>query len=299
VIGRHTFFDFGPPFHFYEILSIRSGEGALSVERLTVTPPGQPCVQPPTVEIASATVAISMSDLLGGRSPCAIPEKELRREIKRCKKCLVFSGADVTMQVRCGDRIRRIRMDILDRDMFDPAPRTPAHTSWTMALLQRLDQALGNGVMDRPMFQVESTGALAAEIASAHAKSLDALRLGTFDALFANAPDKPSELYAESLKPPVIPTVALRETHAIQPISYSLPKYPPIARLARIDGDVALSVTVAADGTVSKVAFVSGHPMLRLAVESEAAKWKFPAEAAGRKLDFVIAFRTNCPTAQR
>ncbi|MGJ5816004.1 hypothetical protein [Paludibaculum fermentans] len=149
-VGRRTFFDFGPPFEFYEIISVRSrGQGA-EIKRIILTPPGDPCTQPATVEIATASTTQTIADLLGGTSPCAIPEKALRRELKRCRKCLVFSGADITMAVPCGKQMRLIRMDILDRDMFDPAPKTPEHTSWTMGLIGRLDQLLGSLVMDRP-----------------------------------------------------------------------------------------------------------------------------------------------------
>ena len=46
-------------------------------------------------------------------------------------------------------------MDILDRDMFDPPPNTPEHASWTMALLARLDRALGLGALERPIFALD------------------------------------------------------------------------------------------------------------------------------------------------
>ncbi|MGD0014613.1 MAG: energy transducer TonB [Bryobacteraceae bacterium] len=299
VIGRHTYFDFGPPFDFYEVFSIQSGDGGLSVERLTLTPAGDPCLQPATVEVASATIGGSISDLLGRKNPCAIPERELRRELKRCRKCLVFSGADVTMQVMCGNQTRRIRMDILDRDMFDPAPRTPEHTSWTMALLRRLDQALGKGIMDRPAFFSEPAPAIAAHVASSHSKNLNALRLGTFDSLFDKVPHRLSDLYVQSQNRPVGPTIEMLESPTLRPISYALPKYPPLARLARVEGKVAFALNVTSEGTVSNLSFAAGHVMLQKAVESEVTKWKFPTEAAGRKMDFVIEFRTNCPSGRR
>src|SRR5215471_4708946 len=142
VLGRHTFIDIGPPFDFYEILSVHRNATGTAVERITVTPPGNPCTQPAAnVEVGNASLAASISDLLAGRNPCSIPDRALRKELKRCKKCLVFSGAQITMSVQCGTQTRFIRMDILDRDMFDPVPSTPEHTSWTMALLGHLDQA--------------------------------------------------------------------------------------------------------------------------------------------------------------
>lgn len=136
-IARHTFFDFGPPNDFYEIIDVAQNGNELSVQRALVTPPGIACVQPAKVELSSGTLHESMEELLQSKNPCAIPEKELRREQRRCKKCLVFSGVNVTMQVTCGGENRQIRTDILDRDLFDSAPNTPKNTSWSMAVLQR------------------------------------------------------------------------------------------------------------------------------------------------------------------
>ena len=142
-IGRRTFFDFGPPFDFYEILIVRPDASGASVERILLTPPGDKCFAPAKVESAQAKISETVATLLGSKNPCTIPEKELSRERKRSKKGLVFSGADVAMQVRCGDRTRLIRSEILDRDMFDRAAHTPENTSWTMGLLDVNQQSCG------------------------------------------------------------------------------------------------------------------------------------------------------------
>src|SRR5215470_19485218 len=134
-IGRHTFFDFGPPFDFYDIFIVRPSSGGSSVERITLTPAGNKCTQPAKLEAASASLTQSVADLLAGTNPCSISQKELSRELKRRKKYSVFSGANVSMQVECGGQKRIIRADILDRDMFDAHPGTPERTSWTMELL--------------------------------------------------------------------------------------------------------------------------------------------------------------------
>jgi hypothetical protein len=129
VIARHSFIDIGPPFDFYDLTQVKSNSDGLSVERALVTPRGQSCTQPATVESKTVTLHEAMADLLQGRNPCAIPENELRRELKRRGNYPVFSGENVTMQMNCGGRPRRFRMDILDRDLFDSAPNTPANTS--------------------------------------------------------------------------------------------------------------------------------------------------------------------------
>jgi len=158
-IGRDTFFDFGPPFDYFELLLVRSKNSGSAVQRIILTPAGDSCLVPAKVETSSVLLNESVSTLLGNANPCAIPEKELHRELKRCKHCMVFSGVDVTMRVPCGATTRLIRSDILDRDLFAATPDTPEHTSWTMQLLARLDQVLGPGVMEKPAFSRSGRGA--------------------------------------------------------------------------------------------------------------------------------------------
>ena len=53
------------------------------------------------------------------------------------------------------------------------------------------------------------------------------------------------------------------------------PVYSPIARAARVTGDVKLSVDVRPDASVSKVVVVSGHPLLSQAAIESAHKSTF------------------------
>jgi TonB family protein len=51
--------------------------------------------------------------------------------------------------------------------------------------------------------------------------------------------------------------------------------YPPVARQARISGDVVLLAQVTSDGRVSIPIRKSGHPILMQAAEDNLKKWKF------------------------
>ena len=46
-------------------------------------------------------------------------------------------------------------------------------------------------------------------------------------------------------------------------VNLSRPAYPPLARAARISGDVVLNVHIRSDGSVESVEVISGHPMLK------------------------------------
>jgi|HubBroStandDraft_1064217.scaffolds.fasta_scaffold01638_13 hypothetical protein len=298
VIGRRTFFDFGPPFDFYEILSVRptTGGGTL-VERIQVTPAGDVCTQFATVQVQTSLIGESVADLLGRTNPCTIPEKDLSRELKRCGKCLVFSGADIVMQVQCGSQIRRIRMDILDRDMFDSHPVTPEHTSWTMSLLGRLDRTLGSNIMERPAFALPDASPQPPK--SESSLLLKDLESGEFDALFPRGSHAPSELFRQARNPPPGPSVELLSSSPFRPTAYALPKYPPIARAAHIDGQVIFTTSVKSDGHASTPSFLSGNPILQRAVAAGASDWTFPPEAAGHDMQVAIEFKMNCPSVQR
>jgi TonB family protein len=289
-IGLHTYFDFGPPFNYYEVFLVHPLENGSSVERLTVTPQGISCAIPPKVEVASAKLEQPPSALLGTVNPCSIPEKELHRERKRCKKCMNFSGAFVTMQVDCGSQTRLIRSDILDRDWFDPAAHTPEHTSWTMELLGTLAKPLGPSVMDKPVFPVTENDASSQP---PNSSTFARLMRGDFDALFVNAPDKLSALalVAQGKLPP---TTKLVSSSPFSPLDLVLPSYPPLAKLTKTEGSVTLTLQIDENGNVSSVAVEEGNRLLQGAVQDTVSKWKFPKEAANQKIQATIEFNLNC-----
>ena len=291
-IGRHTFMDIGPPFDFYELFTVRSAPSGTSIEKITLTPAGIECVSPAKIKVASVSITESISSVLESKNPCTIPEKQLRRELKRRKKGLVFSGADVVMQVQCGNQTRLIRADILDRDMFDSAPNTPQHTSWTMRLLSTLDRHFGPGVLDKPIFP-----GLQEEEASPQAPDSAALRdliAGKYDALFPDAPHKFTDLYQAAQNPPPPPSVRLLNSGSIAPQLIPLPEYPPLARMVAVEGTVAVRGEIDANGAATNLTFESGHPLLREAVKKAARGWKFPIEVSKQQICLTFEFALNC-----
>lgn len=296
-IGERSFFDFGPPFNYYTVFLVRSTPEGTSVKRIIATPPGNACLAPANVEVASAVVSESIATLLANGNPCSIPEKELRRELKRCKKCPVFSGAVVAMQFQCGTRTRIVRSDILDRDIYDANPKTPQHTSWTMRLLEHLDRAVGPGVMEKPAFAIApdqsptNSGAKDSEL-------LEQLKLGKYDNLFQGAPDKPSEIYEAAQRPPRGPTVEV-VTNPLKPEAFIAPIYPPVARAAHVEGTVAFTFDIDAKGTPVNFAVVSGHPMLIGSVKNAVERWRFAKDAAGQQIHGSVKFGMNCPSTNK
>jgi hypothetical protein len=297
-VGRHTFFDFGPPTDFYELFLVRPAATGSSIERISLTPPADICIAPAKVEAVSASSSETPSELIGSRNPCAIPEKELRRELKRCKNCLVFSGAKVVMQVQCGTQTRMVRSDILDRDMFDASTKTPEHTSWTMALLKKMESVVGPGIIDKQrIFSIPEADEPPAT--KSDSGIFSELGAGRYDALFQGAPDKPSDLYRASQIPQPLPKVQLIRSVPFQPDALVQPVYPPLARMAHIEGPLSFNFVIDNDGGPSALTFESGHPLLRGAVAEAVKRWRYPKASAGQQIKATIEFILNCPVQSK
>jgi TonB family protein len=291
VIGRRTFFDFGPPFNYYELILLHSEATGASIERITLTPPGIACVDPAKIEVARAIVKESVAQLLGQTNPCAIPENKLRQELKRRRKGLVFSGADIDIGVPCQGKERIIEADILDRDMFAAAANTPEYTSWTMQLLEKIDKATGPGVMEKPIF-----GGLGEEDTALlmPSNTLEGLASGKFDSLFRNAPDLPSDLYKQAMNPPPPATSELVNSTPLKPDVIVEPKYPPIAKLARIEGQVAFRFKIDAAGKAAGLSFDNGPLMLQNTTAEAVGAWRFKNAQAGQEIQATVTFKLNC-----
>jgi hypothetical protein len=290
-VGRRTFFDFGPPFNYYDIFIVTETAGSAFVERITLTPAADKCIVPARMEVATGSLNESVASLLK-RNPCAIPQSALRRELKR-KKGSVFSGADVTMRVQCGSEQRLIKSAIFDRDMFDSRAKTPEHTSGMMFLLARLDRVLGPSVMDKPMFPLPSDDQ---QTGAQQSNSLQEVGAGSYDVLFEGAPDRPSALYSEARNPaPFVPVVTLQSSSPIWPERFIPPLYPLLAKMVRVNALVTLTVDVNEEGAPSNIMFAPGNLLLEGSVRAAVAQWKFPKNVTGLQVSVTIRFSFKCP----
>jgi TonB family protein len=58
-------------------------------------------------------------------------------------------------------------------------------------------------------------------------------------------------------------------------VSAQLPRYPPLARQTRTQGEVEVEFALNPDGEPMSVAAVSGHPLLKSAAENNVKSWRF------------------------
>jgi hypothetical protein len=291
ILAESSFIDIGPPFNFYSLYRLTSTATGTDVEKIAITPPGDACLQPATTEVSHAHLQQSLAKLFNDKDLCTIPERDLRREAKRCKQCLTFSGVHVVAQVKCGGKPRDVRYEILDRDIFDSRTNTPTGTSNTMKLLATLNNAFGGGAFDRPVFSVATPDETAKPL-QANLQILEEISEGKYDSLFG---EKISQLYKASQLPHNKPSVTLEASSPYAPIIATMPPYPPIARVAHIQGDVSLELQIGVDGKVAEAKWIDGPKVFQAISLAGTRQWSYPTDAAQWPQSVKIRFKMNCP----
>jgi protein TonB len=101
--------------------------------------------------------------------------------------------------------------------------------------------------------------------------------------------------------PTAIPKVATpQRVRVSQGVSQGLllrqvkPNYPPLARQARIQGQVVLQALISKDGSIQNLRLVSGHPMLAPAAIDAVKQWKYkPYYLNGEPVEVETTINVN------
>jgi TonB family protein len=90
---------------------------------------------------------------------------------------------------------------------------------------------------------------------------------------------------ADALPPPTVITLEEKATKP-QLLLHAPPIYPPIARAARVSGDVVIALQIQTDGHVSRLRVLSGPAMLEQAALDGVKKWTYkPFEQNGEPVE--------------
>ena len=72
------------------------------------------------------------------------------------------------------------------------------------------------------------------------------------------------------------------------------PEYPPLAKMARIQGTVRLDAVISKDGTIQDLKAVSGHPLLVKSAMDAVARWRYqPTLLNGEPVEVVTEIDVN------
>src|SRR4029077_3486850 len=79
----------------------------------------------------------------------------------------------------------------------------------------------------------------------------------------------------------------------------SPPIYPPLARAARVSGDVAIALRIGQDGGVESAEVLRGHPLLKAAALDSARQSKFECHDCGKTaIPYSILYTFGYTTTQ-
>jgi periplasmic protein TonB len=77
------------------------------------------------------------------------------------------------------------------------------------------------------------------------------------------------------------------------------PEYPPLAKMARIQGTVRLEAVISKDGTIQDLKTVSGHPLLVKAALDAVQRWRYqPTLLNGEPVEVVTEIDVNFTLAE-
>jgi protein TonB len=72
------------------------------------------------------------------------------------------------------------------------------------------------------------------------------------------------------------------------------PEYPPLAKMARIQGTVRLEAIISKDGTIQDLKIIGGHPLLVKAAMDAVQRWRYqPTLLNGEPVEVVTEIDVN------
>ena len=76
-------------------------------------------------------------------------------------------------------------------------------------------------------------------------------------------------------------------------------EYPPLAKMARIQGTVRLEAIIGRDGTIQELKFLSGHPLLVEAALEAVQRWRYqPTLLNGEPVEVTTEVDVNFTLAE-
>ena len=77
------------------------------------------------------------------------------------------------------------------------------------------------------------------------------------------------------------------------------PEYPPLAKMARIQGTVRLDAVISKDGTIQDLKVISGHPLLVKAALDAVQRWRYqPTLLNGEAVEVATEIDVNFTLAE-
>ena len=308
-----TFWDNGPAWDYHILEAKQDGTDTL-VRDIMIKSAQLPCGPSCTVKAKIRRLQnTSPAELVGDNNPCAVDQAELRRDLRRAKRALkhtlLFSSAEFGIVATCGSKETVLHLPLLP---FPLAARGSPRILRSYDLLSDLEtRVFGTS----PVFQSAGETKVFEDVPAgktddeetAGEELVPELRSGVFDRALWDDCQKPLcageglnhvlEIYIppEHRTEPIVSWVN-RPSYGL--LKCELPPYPPLARMARVEGDVELEIQVdERTGLVVGVTAMAGHPLLQAAAVQAVKQWCFRPEKRPEGVTGTLVklrFSMNC-----
>jgi TonB family protein len=301
------FSDYGPAF-YYRVMDI-TPDGMDSIVKYSRIADVNLYCPRRIVQIAEARVKnTSPGELVKANNPCAIKPRELSAGLRRYRR---FGGRFETVSygivAQCGASLRQLALPSIEQLDWDRLKREKPH----VAKLWDLASDVVTPVFGADSIFHDRTDSDELALQTAGEKLVPDLISGRYDAGLADAIQgneetwrSPSfrsllETYRGPLRSPSEAGgygVRLEHSEVFPFSNFVTPIYPPLSKMARIQGKVELKLKLdPVSGEVLDAA-ASGHPLLTPSAIVAARHWRFkPNAISSETVSLTLDYALHCP----
>ena len=286
------------PFKYEYVLDVKPQGKDVLVREIRIAPLNSSCPGI-TVKAADHLLANASPQKLARLDLCSLTVAAVESAINGVQPrgaTSIDDTASYSIVAVCGKTQKVFELPYPETVDFKKLKRTSPRVAslWELAYnVQRRSFGRNFSFYDASASQDAAFQALGAEV-------VPAIKSGIYDRGFANGSHLESLLkeYSGPVKETDPWNVEFVGSAPPDLAQYQLPKYPPLARQTRIEGEVHLVVLLDTQtGLVKDVQVTSGHPLLRDVAAAAVREWQFKkGNPLKDSMDVILKFGLDCPS---
>jgi hypothetical protein len=295
-VATHVVSD-ASPFRYEYILDVRPEASAVLVRQIRIAPGKYGCPGTLSIKAADRRIMNSSAQDVARINICSLDPDEVTSAIERSIPEGVTSIEDTasyTIVARCGTTEKVFELPFHEEVDF----KTLKRINPRVASLWDLSRRVSARAFGKNFSFYDASAAEEADFRALGAQIFPELKSGTYSRAFAKG-DLENFLKdysgpGEEIDPWQVELIFPERTEWAQ---YRLPKYPPLARQTRIQGEVRLVAAIDAEtGLVKDVKATSGYPLLAQSAIPTVKEWQFRQTNPPKdSVEVGIRFALRCP----
>ena len=279
------------PFWFKYILDLSPKPNGVSVRWIRVAPLGEFCSANVSVKAMTRLLNTSVGNLVHP-NVCPLSPQVVERSLSRAqRRAAIFDTVGFALVARCGGSERIFHLPLAETVDMDRLKRRSQEVAALYDLYYRITQA---AFQNRSFYNIsrEEDRELQ-EQGSAYVPELES---GHFDAGLSKGSMKDILASYLGVRPEPEPIAQLVIPDRESFTQYIVPVYPPLAKQARIQGNVEFEINVdQGNGSVQELHFIGGHRLLQESARVAAMQWRFdPVRLATGSIRVTLKYTLGC-----